>query len=117
MSILNLLGITTAYAAPVSVQQPLHHGSFWSILWLPLLLILVFYFLLIRPQIKRAKEHKQLLENISLGNEVMTTGGIAGKVTRLKDAFIVLEIGKDIKITVQKGAIVSVLPKGTIDLI
>ena len=117
MSLLNLLGINMTYAAPVAIQQPVHHGSFWSILWLPLLLILVFYFFLIRPQVKRAKEHRQLLENISLGNEVMTTGGIAGKITRLKDDFVVLEIGKGTEIIVQKGSIASVLPKGTISSI
>ncbi|WP_304986140.1 preprotein translocase subunit YajC [Coxiella-like endosymbiont] len=117
MSLLNLLGIGMAYGAPVAAQQPPHPGSFWSMLWLPLLLILVFYFLLIRPQAKRAKEQRQLLENIALGDEVMTTGGIAGKVTRLKDNFVVLEIAKDTEITVQKGSIASILPKGTIDSI
>lgn len=117
MSLLNLLGIGTAYGVPVTAQQPPHPGNFWSMLWVPLLLILVFYFLLIRPQAKRAKEQRQLLENIALGDEVMTTGGIAGKVTRLKDNFIVLEIAKVTEITLQKGSIASILPKGTIDSI
>lgn len=117
MNLLNLLGIDVAYATPVVTQQPLHHGSFWSMLWLPLLLVLIFYLLLTRPQIKRAKEHRQLLENISLGDEVMTTGGIAGTVTRLKDSFIVLEIAKGTEITIKKGSIASILPKGTINSI
>ena len=115
MSVLNLLDIGTAYAAPIATQKPSHPGSFWSILWLPLLLILVFYFLLIRPQAKRAKEHRQLLENIVFGDEVIISGGIVGKVTLLKDSFVVLEIDKGTEITVQKGSITSVLPKGTID--
>lgn len=115
MSLLNFLGIGTAFGASVAdTRQPQHTGSFWSMLWLPLLLILIFYFLLIRPQAKRAKEQRQLLENISLGDEVMTTGGIAGKVTQLKDNFVLLEIAKGTEITVQKGSIASVLPKGTI---
>ncbi|MFV9988921.1 MAG: preprotein translocase subunit YajC [Coxiella endosymbiont of Dermacentor nuttalli] len=117
MNFLNLLGIDTAYATPVVVQQPLHRGNFWSMLWLPLLLVLIFYLLLTRPQIKRAKEHRQLLENISLGDEVMTTGGITGTVTRLKNNFIVLEIAKGTEITVKKGSIASILPKGTINSI
>ena len=115
MSLLNLLGIGTAYAAPVAAQH--HQGSFWTMLWLPLLLIIVFYFLLIRPQSKRAKEHRKLMDNISLGDEVVTTGGIIAKVARLKDNFIVLEIAKGTEITVQKSSVASVLPKGTIDSI
>ncbi len=117
MSFLNLLGIDTAYGMPITTQQPPHPGSFWSMLWLPLLLILFFYFLLIKPQVKRAKEQRQLLENIALGDEVITTGGITGKIIRLKDNFVVLEIAKSIEITLQKGSITSILPKGTIDSI
>ena len=114
MSLLSLVGIGTAYAAPVVAQQP-HEGGFWSMLWLPLLLILVFYFLLIRPQTKRAKELRQLLEGLSLGDEVVTTGGIVAKVARLKDNFVVLEIANGTEITVQKASIASLLPKGTIN--
>lgn len=84
-------------------------------LWLPVLLILVFYFLLIRPQTKRTKELRQLLEGLSLGDEVVTTGGIMARVALLKDNFVVLEIAKGTKITVQKASISSLLPKGTID--
>ncbi|ACJ18247.1 preprotein translocase subunit YajC [Coxiella burnetii] len=116
MSLLSVLGVGVVYAAPVTAQAP-HSGGFWSMLWLPLLLILVFYFLLIRPQSKRAKEHRQLLEGISLGDEVVTTGGVVARVSRLKDNFVVLEISKGTEITVQKASIASVLPKGTIDSI
>ncbi|QTS83955.1 preprotein translocase subunit YajC [Coxiella endosymbiont of Amblyomma nuttalli] len=116
MSLLNLIGISAVYAAPMIAQQP-HTGGFWSMLWLPLLLILIFYFLLIRPQTKRAKELRQLLEGLSLGDEVVTTGGIVAKITRLKDNFVVLEIAKGTEIRVQKVSIVSLLPKGTIDLV
>ncbi|AJC50600.1 preprotein translocase subunit YajC [Coxiella endosymbiont of Amblyomma americanum] len=117
MSLINsLLGIGTVYAAPsIAALQSSHLKGFWSMLWLPFLLILIFYFLLIRPQTKRVKEHKQLLERISLRDEVITTGGILGKVTQLKDDFVVLEIAKSTAITIQKGSIASVLPKNTID--
>ena len=116
MNLLSLLGVGKAYAAPVTNQVP-HQGSFWSMLWLPLLLILVFYFLLIRPQTKRAKEHRRLLEGIFLGDEIITTGGVIARVSRLKDNFVILEVSKNTEITVQKASIASVLPKGTIDSI
>lgn len=119
MSLLSALGIATAYAVETSsapaVQQ--HAGSIWSMLWLPLLLIIVFYFLLIRPQSKRAKEHRTLIESIGVGDEVITTGGIIGRVARLKDNFVVLEVIKGTEMVMQKAAIASVLPKGTIDSI
>lgn len=114
MSLLNLVGIGTAYAVPILAQQS-HGGSFWSILWLPLLLISVFYLLLIRPQTKRAKELRQLLEGLLLGDEVVTTGGIVARVTRFKDSFVVLEVSKGTEIMVQKTSIMSLLPKGTIE--
>ena len=84
---------------------------------LPMLIIFigVFYFLLVRPQSKRAKEHRQLMDNLSMGDEVITTGGIAGKVTKLRDSYAVLSIAKDVEITIQKGAIATVLPKGTLE--
>lgn len=119
MTLLSLLGIATAYAeAPVAatttaVQQ--HPGNFWSMLWLPLLLIVVFYFLLIRPQSKRAKQHRELIDALSVGDEVVTTGGVVGRIARLRDNFVVIEIAKGVEMTMQKGAIASVLPKGTVD--
>lgn len=124
MSLLNLMGIgtaladtvaTTTTAAAPAAQHPA--GSIWSMLWLPLLLIVVFYFLLIRPQSKRAKEHRALIEAVSVGDEVITNGGIIGRVSRLKDNFVVLELTKGMEVTMQKGSIASVLPKGTIDSI
>ena len=86
-------------------------------IWLPLLIIVVFYFLLIRPQSKRAKEHKKLLSNISIGDEIVTTGGIVARVSKLKDSFVVLELSKDNAVTMQKSSIAQILPKGTVDSI
>jgi preprotein translocase subunit YajC len=119
MSLLSALGIATAYAVdvPAAGAAAQQHGSVWGMLWLPLLLIVVFYFLLIRPQSKRAKEHRALIEAVSVGDEVITTGGIIGRVARLKDNFVVLELTKGMEVTMQKGSIASVLPKGTIDSI
>ncbi len=82
--------------------------------FLPLVLILVlFYFLLIRPQAKRAKEHKQMVQNLSKGDEVVTSGGLLGRVTEVGDNFLVLEIADNISVRVQKNMVASLMPKGT----
>jgi preprotein translocase subunit YajC len=76
--------------------------------------VVIFYLLLWRPQAKRAKEHRQLMASLAIGDEVTTTGGIVGKVTRLKDDLISLKIAENVEINLQKAAVSSVLPKGTI---
>ena len=82
---------------------------------LPLFVIFaVFYFFLIRPQMKQAKEHKQMVESLSKGDEVVTNGGMLGKINKVGDNFIVLEIAKDIEVKVQKQSISATMPKGTI---
>jgi preprotein translocase subunit YajC len=85
-----------------------------SALMLPVLLLVVFYFLLIRPQNKRAKEQKEMLSKVAAGDEVATTGGILGKVTEVGDQFLTLEIAKGVSIKLQKFQIAQVLPKGTV---
>jgi preprotein translocase subunit YajC len=74
----------------------------------------VLYFLMIRPQMKRAKEHKALLEALAKGDEVVTQGGVAGRITKVGDSYIALEVADKVEIQVQKPAIVLVLPKGTL---
>jgi len=82
--------------------------------FLPLILIfVVFYFLLIRPQMKRAKEHKQLVAGLSKGDEVVTNGGLLGRITDLNDSFVTLELGENVQIKIQRHAVASVMPKGT----
>ena len=81
---------------------------------LPIALIAVMYFLMIRPQMKRQKEHKAMLEKIKRGDEVLTNGGIAGTVTDIGDNFITLEVADNVRIRVQKGAVGNVLPTGTL---
>lgn len=81
---------------------------------LPLILIFVlFWFLMIRPQMKRAKEHKSLLEALQKGDEVVTAGGALGRVTKVGENFVNLEIAENVEILVQKQAVQLVLPKGT----
>jgi len=80
----------------------------------PIGLLVLFYFFLIRPQSKRAKEQKAMVEALTKGDEVITTGGILGKITKVSENFVALEISKDIEINVQKSAVGTLMPKGTI---
>ena len=80
----------------------------------PLILIGIMYFLMIRPQMKRQKEHGAMLGKLAVGDEVITNGGIAGTVRELGDHFIAVEIADNVRIRVQKSAIANVLPKGTL---
>ena len=81
---------------------------------LPMALIFViFYFLLIRPQQKRQKEHKDLISKLAVGDEVVTAGGVLGKVTDLGDSFVHVEIADGVMIKVQRQTIGAVMPKGT----
>jgi len=83
--------------------------------FLPMIAIfVVFYFLLIRPQQKRAKETKSMLSALERGNEVVTSGGIVGKIVDLSEQYADIEVSPNVKITVQRGAISQLLPKGTI---
>lgn len=81
---------------------------------LPLILMfVVLYFLMIRPQMKKAKEHKTMIEALQKGDEVVTQGGIAGRIAKIDDNYIKLEIADGVEIAVQKPAIGMLLPKGT----
>lgn len=83
--------------------------------FLPLVLIfVVFYFLLIRPQNKRAKEQREMLSKVAVGDEVATTGGILGKVTEVGEQFLSLEIASGVNVKLQKFQVAQVLPKGTV---
>ena len=82
---------------------------------LPLVLMfVVLYFVMIRPQMKRQKEHRTMIEALAKGDEVATAGGVVGKVTRLDDNYLGLEIASGVEIQVQRSAVVQVLPKGTL---
>lgn len=81
---------------------------------LPIGLVILFYFFLIRPQSKRQKEHRKMISELQKGEEVITSGGILGKVTNLNEDFVTLEIAKDVSLHIQKNAIQAIMPKGTI---
>ncbi len=75
---------------------------------------LIFYFLIWRPQSKRAKEHKELMGSLNKGDEVMTNGGLLGKLTKVDENYIVVQIHDNVDVKMQKSAVAAVLPKGTI---
>lgn len=77
-------------------------------------MILIFYFILIRPQSKRAKQHRELVAGISKGDEVVTNGGMLGKITDVSEQFVTLEIADNVQVKVQKQAVSTVLPKGSL---
>ena len=82
---------------------------------LPLVLMFaIFYFLLIRPQQKKAKEHRNLVEAVSKGDEVVTNGGLVGKITDVDDNFLTCKIAENVEVKIQRHAVASVLPKGTV---
>ncbi|GAB3670152.1 preprotein translocase subunit YajC [Salinisphaera aquimarina] len=73
------------------------------------------YFMIIRPQMKRAKEHKKLLESLDKGSEIVTSGGLAGKIRQVGENFLVVEVADGVEIRIQKNAVTSVVPKGTLE--
>ncbi len=82
---------------------------------LPLVLMfVVLYFVMIRPQMKRQKEHRAMIDALAKGDEVATAGGFLGKVTKLGDGYITLEVANGVEMQLQRSAVVQVLPKGTI---
>jgi preprotein translocase subunit YajC len=83
--------------------------------FLPIILMfVVLYFLMIRPQMKRQKEQRAMMDALAKGDEVVTAGGILGKVTKVSDAYVTLEVSDGVEVPVQKVAIATLLPKGTI---
>lgn len=100
--------ISSAYAAPATAAPD------WTS-FVPLIVIFVlFWFMLIRPQMKQAKEQRRMLEALQKGDEVTTTSGIVGKVVKVGETFVSLEIAADTVINVQKQTVQTLLPKGTI---
>jgi len=100
--------ISSAYAQDASPT-----GGLMS--FLPLIVIFaVFYFMLIRPQMKRSKEHRQLVSQLGKGDEVVTNGGLLGRITDVSESFVTLEIADNVQIKLQRQAVTNVMPKGTI---
>ena len=105
--------IAAAHAQDAAAGAPQQPGALET--FLPLIvLFVIFYFLLIRPQSKRAKEHKSMVEALAKGDEVVTNGGILGKVTNVGEDFLTVEVSEGTEVKVQRQMVASVMPKGTI---
>ncbi|WP_137885010.1 preprotein translocase subunit YajC [Pseudomonas sp. 2FE] len=108
--------IPAAYAdvaAPVAAAAAPDYMSFVFLAGF----LVIFYLMIWRPQAKRAKEHKSLMGNLQKGDEVVTSGGIAGKINKVTDDFVVIEVSDTVELKIQKAAIAATLPKGTLKAI
>lgn len=104
--------VTDAHAAD---PAPAASAGSGIMAFLPLIIIfIIFYFLLIRPQTKRAKEHRTMVAALAKGDEVVTNGGMLGRVTDLSETYITLEVADGVAVRVQRHAVAQVLPKGTV---
>ncbi|SFD51981.1 preprotein translocase subunit YajC [Massilia yuzhufengensis] len=105
--------ISNAYAQTTTAADPGILGSMTT--FLPLILMfVVMYFLMIRPQQKRQREAKAMMDALAKGDEVATAGGILGRVTKVADTYVTLEVATGTEIVVQKNAVTTLLPKGTL---
>lgn len=109
-----LIPAAYADAAAPAAAGPAGTGFEWIFL---IGFLAIFYLMIWRPQAKRAKEQKNLLSSLQKGDEVVTTGGIAGKINKVTDDFVVLEVSDSVELKFQKGAIAATLPKGTLKAI
>lgn len=89
-------------------------GSMLSALLFPIMLLAIMYFLMIRPQAKRAKDHQAMIAKLAVGDEVLTNGGVAGTVRALGENFVSVEVADGVVLRVQRSAISNTLPKGTL---
>ena len=105
--------LVTDALAQASNAVPPHASPFGSILML-VGFLLIFYFMLWRPQSNRAKEQRELIANLNKGDEILTNGGLLGKISNITDSFIKLVVAEGIEVTIQKPSVASLLPKGTI---
>lgn len=109
-----LLGaLLVLLAAPAWAEGPQPGGIPMDLVFIVIMMV-VFYFFLIRPQTKRAKEHRELVAGLEKGDEVITSGGILGKVVKVSDDYAVIELDNNFEIKIQRNSVQATLPKGTI---
>jgi preprotein translocase subunit YajC len=124
MNFFNMLGIANAYAAETTASATsaattstaAAHPTQGFFSMLPMIIILIgfMYLMVIRPQSKRAKAHRELMSGLKNGDEVITSGGILGKISKVADDVIILEIANGVEIKIQRSAIAANVPKGTV---
>ena len=105
------LFISTAHAAGEAAQQP----SLVTNLLMIAVFVAIFYFLIWRPQSKRAKEHRSLVESLGIGSEVVFAGGLMGKITKIEGDFAMVELNRGVEVKIQRASVISVLPEGTLN--
>ena len=105
--------ISTAFAQTAPAAAPSGQDTLMGLLPM-ILMFVILYFLMIRPQMKKAKEHKAMVEALQKGDEVVTQGGVAGRISKVGDNYVKLEVAENVEISVQKPAIGMILPKGTL---
>ena len=105
--------ISSAFAQTAPAASGDMQSSLMSMLPLVLMFV-VLYFVMIRPQMKKQKEHRAMIDALAKGDEVVTAGGVLGKVSKLGESFVSLEIANAVEIQIQRSAVVQVLPKGSI---
>ncbi|MEC9206161.1 MAG: preprotein translocase subunit YajC [Pseudomonadota bacterium] len=102
--------ISIAAAGSHSPQEPSALGFL-----LPIFILVLMYFILIRPQSKKLKEHKAMIEELKIGDEVSTSGGIYGKITKVGESYVVLKINETVEFKLQKNAVGKILPKNSLE--
>jgi preprotein translocase subunit YajC len=104
--------ISNAFAQTAPAAGSSSTDSLMSLLPLVLMFV-VLYFIMIRPQMKRQKEHKAMIEAIAKGDEIVTSGGLVGRVAKMGESFLHVEVANGVELQVQRSAVIQVLPKGT----
>lgn len=111
MDLLNFF-ISSAHAA--ADAAPAQQGGGLSMVVMLGIFVVFMYFVMWRPQAKRAKDHRELINSLSKGDEVITAGGILGKINKITDSYAIIALSDTVEITIQKSSIVNALPKGTL---
>ena len=106
--------ISDAFAQAAQTAGQTAAGGEWMSMLPFIILLVLMYFMFMRPQQKRAKEHKNMIESLQSGDEVMLAGGIVAKIQKLEEQYAVVEIAKGVNIQIQRNAVQALLPKGTI---
>jgi preprotein translocase subunit YajC len=106
--------ISNAYADTAAPAAAAATDSGFGQFFIIIPMFVVLYFVMIRPQMKRAKEQKELLSGIAKGDEVVTVGGVLGRISKLGETYVSIETGNNVELQIQRSAIVQILPKGTL---